>query len=77
MFTIVQGYLPERPASFPNWTADRQEMWDVCYLCWAKNPRERAEISEILEVLRGIASARIASSIPSVGAIVLWLLVLF
>lgn len=73
MFAIVQGYLPEQPASFPDGTADRQEMWDVCYLCWAKNPRERAVISEIVEILRGIASGRITSSIPSVGALVLWL----
>lgn len=55
--TIIQGGRPERPAH-PNLT---ESLWTVIQKCWAQNPRDRPQMSQVTEHL--------ASSTKDIGTI--------
>ncbi|THH07779.1 hypothetical protein EW145_g3155 [Phellinidium pouzarii] len=62
MFAIIQGKLPSLPKVFLSGTAtmDDSVLWDICRVCWHKDPALRPTMKDInRQLAQGISAAEI------------------
>ncbi|KAG6329636.1 hypothetical protein ID866_9452 [Astraeus odoratus] len=54
---IIQGHLPDRPTEGSTCSRMTGGWWDICMLCWKKEPLSRPTVLEILETIKGIMAS--------------------
>ena len=54
MVAIMQYRLPEPPQLYESWPHKLRKTWDICRLCWTRDPKERILISNVVDWLKDI-----------------------